>query len=196
MNEEPIIEVECQEPKGTFIRRVYPMKLTHDNLTKFWSKSRKYPTLFSQELRDDFDKFIDTFVCRDDDGTLMTRGLLWVVDDFLGVFYITDIRPELDALCHFSFFDGRIKGRDKLAKEMVKYVFKEYKFRRLTAHVPLFLAPCSSGNGKATPAVAAFIKSIGFKPEGRIRKAAIYRNTYFDVIIFGILREEAESDGG
>lgn len=178
----PILSVECVEAKSTVTRNVYPMKLTRDNLLLFWEKARKYSTLFSQEIKDDFNKFLDVFIGQEEDGSIVSRGLLWVIDDFVGVFYVTDIRPEEDALVHFTFFDGRIRGRDELAKRMLKYVFHHYQFRRLSAKAPLFVVP----------ATLHFIERIGFKKEGRKRKSSYYNGEWFDTIHFGILREEID----
>jgi RimJ/RimL family protein N-acetyltransferase len=178
----PILSVECDEVKSVVTRNVYPMKLTRENLLKFWEKARKYPTLFTKEIKGDFDKFLDVFI-GEEDGVIVSRGLLWVVDDFVGVFYATDIKPEQDALVHFTFFDGRVKGRAPLAQAMLRYVFYHYQFRRLTAHVPLFVVP----------AAVNFVQQVGFKKEGRKRKSSYYNGEWYDTIHFGILREEVEN---
>lgn len=180
----PILSVECHEPKGVVTRHVYPMKLTRENLAVFWERARKYPTLFTQEIKDDFNKFLNVFV-GEENGVLTARGLLWVIDDFVGVFYATDIQPGSDAVVHFTFFDGRIHGRDILAKRMLSYVFHYYGFRRLTAHVPMFVVP----------ATLHFVERIGFKKEGRKRKSSYYNGEWFDTIHFGILADEATEHG-
>jgi RimJ/RimL family protein N-acetyltransferase len=177
----PILSAECDEPEGKTTRHVYPMVFTPENLRTFWEKARVHRTLFSSEIRDDYKSFINLILRQGRDGSIEATGLFWVVDDFVGIFYMTDIRPESDALVHYSFFDGRHRGRIGLVKQMMKYVFDEYNFRRLTVEIPLY----------ATEKTHNFVhKSLGFKKEGRKRKAALFDNEYFDTNIYGILKEE------
>lgn len=177
----PILSVRCDEPKGAVERHVFPLELTRENLDIFWAKARVYPTLFSAEIKEDFSKFLNVFLADDGYGKLSSRGLLWKVDDFVGVFYLTDIIPENDALAHFTFFDGRLRGRDEIVRDMIKYIFNRYKFRRLSAQVPLF----------AVPATQFFTeKIVGFKREGRKRQSSSYNGTWFDTMHYGLLAEE------
>lgn len=180
----PVISVECDEPQGKVVRSVYPMVLDRENLLQFWEKSKKYPTLFATEIKNDFSKFVNLFVADTKEG-LRAKGLLWRVDDFVGVFYMTDIEPEVDAMVHFTFFDGRIRGRDKLAREMLKWAFNKYKFQRLSVKVPLYVVP----------AAIHFVERIGFKKEGRIRRSALFNNNWFDTVHYGILEEELHTNG-
>lgn len=175
----PILCVTCKEKHGNADRRVYPISLTRENLGTFWEKARVYPTLFAEELKDDFVTFLGIFLDQEGD-KISSRGLLWRVDDFVGVFYLTDIDPEHDAVCHFTFFDGSITGRDALARAMLSYVFNKYKFRRLSANVPTFVMP----------AAISFIQRVGFKKEGRKRQATSYNGEWWDTLQFGILADE------
>jgi RimJ/RimL family protein N-acetyltransferase len=174
---EPVVSSLCEEPEGSIERHVYPMALSIDNLKEVWERSKEHATLFSQEVRQDFAKFISLFVKEGKSG-LEATGLFWVIDDFVGVFFLTEIM-ENDALVHYSFFDGRFKGRTELVKEMLRYVFNKYGFVRLTGIVPVRAVP-----------VWAFGKKVGFSEEGRKRKAVMYKGEWNDVLILGILREE------
>ena len=176
---EPIFTVACEEGKDIVLRSVYPMDFSVENLRKFWEKSRQFKTLFSHEIGDDFNKFVNLFV-QVDEGRLTSDSLLWVVDDFVGVFYLTNIYDTDDALVHYTFFDRRHKGRHKLTQEMAKYLFDKYKFHRLSVEVPLY----------ASEHTFNFIMQLGFRPEGRRRKSAKFNGEYFDVRLFGILPDE------
>lgn len=182
---EPVLTAVCFEPGGEVERAVYPMMLTVDNLRVFWEKSRQFKNLFDVHVNGDFKTFCELFLRNGVDGTVESNGLFWVVDDFVGVFYMTDIRIGFDAKTHYVFFDRRHRGRVHLAREMLKYVFMKYNFRRLSTEVPLY----------ATPAVIDFIRACGFAREGRRRKGAWYSGgenpDWFDVLSFGILKEEA-----
>lgn len=176
----PILTVVCEEPEGAVERCVYQIALSLDNLKSFWHRAKMHRTLFGEEITEDFTKFVNNLVAEGPDGIVPT-GLFWVVDDFVGIYYLTDIEPGVDALVHYSFFDGRHKGRVDLSKAMIKMAFEKYGFVRLSAHLPLY----------ATPVAFKFVEEVGFKKEGRKRNAVRYKDKWFDTNLYGILREEA-----
>lgn len=180
--DEPILlSAKCSEPEGHIIRNIRAMPLTPSNLYKFWEKSRQFKVLFTREINNDFLEFVKLFIVADKDGLPADcNGLFWVVDDFVGVLYMTDIKPGYDAIVHYSFFDRRQRGRQPLIRKMLRYVFEHYGFRRLTVEIPKY----------AVESTNAFVRSLNFKEEGRKRKATYYENQWFDVMIYGILREE------
>lgn len=179
VTDDVLFEVTCNEPKGPATHVVRKLVLTPENLRTFWEKSRQFKTLFNQEIRDDFKKFLEVFL-RDGPSGVETNGLFWVIDDFMGVFYITDIIPNCDALGEYTFFDRRTKGREPLVRAMVKHLFDRYNFNRLTVEVGLY----------AHTATIDFVEKVGFKREGRKRKAVLYDGQWFDVLIYGILKGE------
>lgn len=181
MSDEPVLTAVCDEPEGQIERSVRPMILTVENLQRFWEESRHFKTLFSAQVNGDFKKFCELFLYSGPDGELRTNGLFWLVDDFVGVFYMTSIKPCEDAQVHYAFFDRRHFGRETLTREMIKYVFRKYNFRRLTVEIPYY----------ASRLAFQFTESVGFKKEGRKRKAVYYNDDWFDVAQFGILKEEA-----
>jgi len=178
---EPVISVMCDEPGGSVVRHVRRMNLTPENMRTFWERARKFKTIFNSEIRDDFQKFVRVLVTQNTDGSLTANGLFWVIDDFVGVFYLTNILIENDAQAHYTFFDGRHKGRIDLVKTMLRYVFETYGFRRLSVEIPKY----------NTDKTRNFVeKSLGFKCEGKRRKVAYFDGEWFDSNIYGILREE------
>lgn len=182
-SEHPVLSIACEEPEGTVVRNVYPMYLTPRNLHTFWQrcKSRRFSTIFNEEIRGDFHKFMSVFL-REGSNGIESRGLFWVVDDFVGVLYLTDIEATVDAKVHYVFFDGRHHGRTNLIRSMLLYVMAKYNFRRFTAEAPLFFKPSA----------LLFAEEIGFVKEGRKRLSRQFDNKWFDVNIYGLLREEAE----
>ena len=155
----------------------------------FWNKARKFRTIFNQEIRDDFEKFVSVILTKrfDEKGNIsfVSNGLFWVVDDFVGVFYLTSIQRingvNSDGLAHYSFFDGRHEGRIDLVRAMLRYAFQTFDFRRLSVEIPKY----------NTDKTRNFVeKSLRFKCEGKRRKAALFDNEFFDVSLYGILKEE------
>lgn len=178
----PVVSVECKEPEGTVIRHVYPMLLSMENLRTFWEKASQFRTLFTDDINGDFSKFCELFISADEAG-VRAHGLFWVVDDFVGVFYLNFIR-ETEALCHYTFFDRRHFGREELTKAMLRHVFIKYGFQRLNVEVAAYASKHTFG----------FTHALGFVKEGRKRKCLLYKGDWFDVHQYGLLREEALKD--
>jgi RimJ/RimL family protein N-acetyltransferase len=176
----PVYSNVCMEKNGPATRYVYPLLFTVENLKKFWDQAKKFPQIYWKEAITEQD-FLDMFLRRKDDGTYEARGMVWVVDDFTGVFYVTDIQGTDDALVHYTFFDRKHNGRLHFVKGMVKYVFERYQFHRLSAEIPNY----------ATPQVRRFAEQLGFIYEGKRRKASKYKGDRFDVNLYGILKSEA-----
>lgn len=180
LEENCIVTHTCHEPEGDFERSVRFMPLSIDNLVKFWEQAGQYRTLFNEEIRGDYKKFIDMFLYKDAKDQIQTNGLFWVLDDFAGVYYITRIQPGVDALCHVNMLDGRFKGREEITKKLLLHAFEEYGFHRLTVQVPVYIKPN----------VIRFIRSLGFVSEGRLRGLVYYHDKWFDVFSFGIFKDE------
>ena len=177
--DEPVVIARCNEPEGVRIRRVWFMPLTLRNLKTFWEKSSQYPVLFGEEIRGDFKKFLEVFIRQGPDG-ITSNGLFWVIDNFTGVYYITHLRPMIDANVHYTFLDGRHRGRLELTKKMLRFVFDRYQLRRMTAEIPSYV----------TKYTFNFVKELGFVPEGCRRKGTLFSGKWFDVWTFGLLSEE------
>jgi Acetyltransferases, including N-acetylases of ribosomal proteins len=185
--DEPIVlSVECWEPKEKVVRNVRFMPLRPEYLKRFWEESKKFRALFTQDINNDFKKFLDLFIDGGPDGmTPSTKGLFWVVDDFVGIFYMDNIVPGIDAHVHYTFFDRKQSGRVPLVKAMLKYCFTKYGFKRFTVEIPFF----------AYKGTFTFVEGVGFKHEGRKRQAANFDGTWFDVNVYGMLREDILNSG-
>lgn len=178
---EPIVTALCQEKKGDIIRSVRPMPYTIDNFKQFWEKIKPFSKVYSKEVTENLGNFINLFIQYDPKtGVLNSDSLLWVIDDFVGIYYITNMYGTDDALVHYSFFDRTHHGRYDLTIKMLNYVFNTYGFHRLSVEVPLYASEYSF----------KFIESLGFHPEGRKRKGTKFNGEWYDVKMFGIFKEE------
>lgn len=171
---EPVLQVLCEEPEGDIVRKVYPMAITYDNLHRFWDQIKIHRNIFNHEVNNDFQKFVSIFLSEEADGNLSTNGLFWVVDDFIGVFYVNEIRPGRDAHVHFAFFDKRLKGRRNLCKEMINYAFTILQFNRISVEIPLY----------ASPQTFNFVEALGFVSEGFKHSYMRYDGKWFDVKLY------------
>lgn len=179
-------ETVCIEPKvGPVTHRVYNVVFTPDNLSLMWEKARKFRTLMGIEIPT-YEHFLNFFVNIKDD-KFEAKGLLCKVDDFVGAFWMTDINyqtPPFSASVHYTFFDGRQRGRALLCREGLKYIFETYDFARLWTQAPLF-----------SPATIKFVEDIGFRKQSRIKNHQLYKGKLFDTNVYSITPKELEKYG-
>ena len=172
------MQVRCVEPEGEFVRNIWKFSFTKENILKLYEQASKFPVLFGRPLTGITD-MVNFFTVHNFSGDLEPQGLIWIVDDFKGMFYLNNI-SDIEADVHYSFFDRRHKGREPLVRAMVSHVFEKYQFVRLSAYVP-----AQAGIG-----TRLFVERCGFKIEGRKRKASWWKDHWFDVYLYGILPED------
>lgn len=180
------LEFECHEPEGVFHRQIHLMPFSRENLLAFWERVRKYPILFGVEISDSFERFTAVFLGQTHDGSVYTKGIVYILDNFVGAFYLTDI-GDTEATIHFTFLDGRIRGRLPLAKATIKKVFEVYNFHRLNAALPTYVNEFT----------IEFVRKLGFIEEGIRRKSVKYHkypDRWYNLIEYGILRDEVISN--
>lgn len=174
------MDVLCKEPEGPVTRHVWPFTFTPDATRELWNRASKYPILFGKKLSS-IEEFLDVFITQNQSGAAEANGLLWIVDDFVGMFYLENITLT-EATVHYAFFDGRHRGREELVKEMCKMVFEKYKFNRLNAFIPAYVGMIPRN----------FIDRCGFKIEGRKRNASWWKGKLFHSYCYGILPEDLD----
>jgi RimJ/RimL family protein N-acetyltransferase len=175
-----VLSVVCDEPEGKVTRHVYPLMFTPENLVRFYEAASQFPVLFGKPIAS-IEEFLSYVLTFDKDGIPSLNGAFWVVDDFVGVLYLTNI-SERDADAHFAFFDKRFRGRHNLIKGMLRHVFQNYGFRRLSAQLPEYI-------GKPS---LKFVSGLGFSLEGKKRDAARYHDKDFGLLLYGILASEVD----
>lgn len=178
-----ILEVKCSEPDGEVVRTVRLCELTVDKLGHFYEKLRKFEVLFNDHIGNSFEGFLNMFLQEDSAGNPQPKGIIYEVDD-VGIIYITEIKPGIEALAHFTFWDRRIKGREELLRQMLRYGFEKFGFHRIRTEVGLMALPAIAG-----------VERIGFIREGRLREATMYKGSWFDVNIYSVLEHEVENLG-
>ena len=172
------MKVICNEPEGEIERTVWRFSFTRENTLKLYEQAKQFPVLFGRPLKN-LEDFTSYFIVQNLSGDAEPTGLIWIIDDFKGMFHLNDI-SDTEATVHYSFFDRRHKGREPLVRAMVKKVFEEYKFVRLNAYVPAY----------AGLRVRLFVERCGFRVEGRKRNASWWKDRWFDTYLYGILPED------
>lgn len=172
------LKITCKEPEGDIEREVWPFKFTREHTLRLYNAAKQFPVIFGRPLKS-IEDFTAYFITQNLSGDAEPTGLIWVIDDFKGMFHLNEI-SDTEATVHYSFFDRRHKGREELVRAMVKKVFEEYKFVRLNAYVPAY----------AGLRVRMFVERCGFKVEGRKRNATWWKDRWFDTYLYGILPED------
>lgn len=167
----------CNEPEGEVLRTVRLLEFTKENLDRLYQQISKFPTFMGVEVKS-YEDMLRFFVT-DNNGKFEAKGLCYVIDDFIGLFWVTDIIGIWEASVHYTFFDRRHKGRVDLCKKALTYTFEVFKFHRLHTAVPI-----------TSVRVLAFIESLGFVKVGRLRKNRLYKGKFYDTCIYDMLREE------
>lgn len=182
-NDEILFSCECDEPEGKIVRNVYLAKFTPEFIRDLWEKQKKYRTLMGREILH-FEQFADFFIniTRDETGQQVRyepKGLCMVIDNLVGIFWISDIVYPAFCEVHYTFFDGRHKGRLDLVKTGIRYIFETWQINCMYVNVALY-----------AKIPIRFVESLGFKKEGRLRSRALYRDKWWDVNSYSLLKEE------
>ena len=176
-----IARVLCNEPGNSIVRSVTFAPLTPEFITELWEKLSKFPTLFNRHIAT-VEDFISSFITRDGNG-LTANGLIWTVDD-VGIVFLSNIYPAYQATAHITFWDRRFRGREELLRELLRYAFREFGFQRIITEIPFYSQPTFKA-----------AERVGFVKEGRMRKAAFYKDEWWDVNLYSVLAEEMIEDG-
>lgn len=184
LRETLVLKVVLNEYGKEVERTVTELRITPENLQLLWLKCKDLKVIFGRQLTD-ISEFQNLLMSYDSTRGYVSTSLVYIIDDFLGILSISDIRPLYDANVHFIFFDKVLNGREKLVKEMLRYIFTTYNFQRLSAEIPHY----------ASKRVRHFANSVGFVLEGKKRKCSLYENLWFDSSLYGILKSEVIKDG-
>lgn len=178
MNDEPLMRVLCKEKKLEVVREVRPAELTTERMRYYYEKMKPFKAIFNDHVNGSFERFANLFLSENvETGTLQPRGMIWEVDD-VGILYLTEVN-QTQGTAHFTFWDRRLRGRENLILEMVRYCVEHYEIHRIEVRVALY----------ATPIMLA-VERMGFKHEGRLRDAVMYEGEWFDVNVYSILSHE------
>lgn len=99
-----------------------------------------------------------------------------------GYVLVAGITPKVNAEIHFvTWGKPAINQVLSAAKELIAYLFKKYDLNRITAL-------CPNNNQQAI----RFAVMLRFKFEGEIRKCFLFHGQYYNMSVYGLLREEFE----
>ena len=118
----------------------------------------------------------------------------------VGLLYITNVIPGGDALAHYFFFDGDLRGKTALIEEMIGWVFADHPednwiaLRRLTIEVPTYAFALARHASRYLSFGGAYTyaqKGVHISVEGVRRNALLWRGAPRDILILGRLAPTA-----
>ena len=97
-----------------------------------------------------------------------------------GFILFTGILPGKKATMKFKFWDGTVKGKEELLKELILWLFLTFKIERLE----YYTLPFKRGE------IRILETKLGFTYEGTLRKVFRKKDKRFNLKLFSILKDE------
>lgn len=161
---------------------VKSLNWTLDKIKDYWQRFKPFH-IFGDEYEESPEAFLYL---------ISAMGGLWfdLIDEteakVIGVMYLSDIiaapdKASIDqAMWHATVWDSKVSPRKDIARLAIARLMRVLKIHRLIAEIPT-----TSGGA------IRVIKSIGFKPEGVLRKAQKFNGQWRDVLLLSLLEDEA-----
>jgi hypothetical protein len=135
-----------------------------------WNKMQQADYSFDDRMRNRPDLFVVS----------LFNGTHFLNLDDIGLVTLTGLVPGSDVVVHTTIW-GKQDSRRVLSlfHNALELIFKEFGLVRITTIAADY-----------HPQGIRLAKLMGFTEEGRMRKAILFKNVWYDAIIYGILREE------
>lgn len=167
-----LFSAECVEGDKTIVRYAKPMVLDGEEVVRLWFRLSKFPVMFASPQKSNFKNFVK--MINDEYSVLISF-------DDVGMALVSDIVPGVEAKFHLSFWDSKLKGREKLIRELVKWIFDVLLVRRVASPV--------RADAKA---MRAFMKRVGLYFEGSLKNWVEKDDKLYDLHLYGVTNNEAD----
>lgn len=152
--------------------------LTPQKIQELWIEFSKHDTLFSDYTRGKVEPYLDVLF---HPGAVIAEIYNLSKGTPHGVLMMTRVIPGFDALAHFTVWDSKVRGKEMLFLQMMRYWMREFNLHRLSAEIP----------GHMT-GVIRFARRLGFVEEGIRREGNLHKGAWMDMTMFGILQSEVD----
>lgn len=139
-----------------------------------WQRLQAFPQVFDDFGRGDFKGLLAKLSRRD--------NLFFDIGPGLGLACAFAVRPGLDAVIHLVMFDRKLRGREGVFLDILRWGFERLQLRRCTA-----MLPADARTGRK------LLERLGFVQEGLMREAMLREGKLVDLEIYGMLREEFDA---
>lgn len=138
-----------------------------------WAFMQKHPSLFN-----DFNVGKREIL----DRSILDPNSFWFKledkGEFIGAARV-EAKTLTDASVHIFVFDGKLKEKQVMFRELVAWTFKHFQYNRLSVEVPVIYHN-----------IVNLAEAIGFKREGLRKSVYLMRGRWIHEVMLGILREE------
>lgn len=148
------------------------LELDAQKLQTLWDNINNIPGIL-----DDFHKNRpDLFVQE-----LQASDSVWLErTDGNGILYLTSVVKGLSAYGHILYWDKRLRGREHFTLDTLKWLMQVIPLQKVNVFLPDY-----------SKAAHHFVQRMGFKKEGVLRRWSISQGKPYDMLVYGILAEEA-----
>ncbi len=104
---------------------------------------------------------------------------VWKADVLVGILFLSDIQPGVDARVHPIFFDRSLSDKVEICLDGLRWAKHQFMLHRFTAALPEIYF-----------ATVRMAKKIGFVQEGTRREVYLINGRWCDEFVFGLLASE------
>lgn len=147
-------------------------QFTGDDANRLWERVRRQTICFDDFTRDNGYVFAARLA------SPTTAAFLYKDS---GLITVEQIIPRMSGVIHFFYWDPNLREADlvEIGRDVCRYAFGTYELHRLTAAPPSF--------NKLAQRIAS---RIGFRYEGAMREAYLYKGQFHDLLLYGLLRDD------
>lgn len=167
-----LFSAECLEGDAVIVRYAKPMILDGEQIIKLWHRLSQFHVLFASPRETSFKNFVN--IIQDE------YSVLLAFDD-VGMALVSDLVPGVEVKVQFSFWDAKLKGREQLIRELVKWVIDVFGVRRVSMPVRA-----------DARAMRAFVERVGFYVEGILKNWVKKDLKLYDLYLYGVTESEVD----
>ena len=171
--EAPVLfTAECKQGDEYVTISAQPMILGSRDILELWNRLSKFQVLFASPEESNFPNFLSM---------LQDEHSILINFDGKGMALVSDIIPTVQASVQISFWDSRLKGREPLIRELVRWIFDTLRVRRVAMPIRA-----------DARAMRAFMERVGLYFEGALKNWVKSQNKTYDLHLYGVVREEVD----
>lgn len=178
-NDVDVLEVQRSDDSDQAVRDlkhltpIVPEQMAKERIQWLWDKLRTQDYAFDDVTRNDPRWFLA--------GLFMPGTEHFMIGD-KGYAMAAGIALKQNCLLHFTLWDS-MTGTELFAagREFVSFMLNKYQLNRVTAVIP--------AHNKQVVRLAVL---LGFRFEGELRQCLLYKGEYYNVALYGLLRDEFE----
>lgn len=153
------------------LRWIDPKTITKEEVEKLWNNLKSQDYAFDDMTRGRGDIFVASMISPQSMHFTLGKS---------GHVSVQNIVPKVNANIRLITWNKiPISEIVEAGRELIKYLFDEYKLNRVSAFIPIF-----------SDQAIRLVTLLGFKYEGEVRGSFLTGGKYYSTTIYGLLRSE------